>query len=86
MTRARKPFFQFVESRFQRLFFTRSLTWGSAPGWNDCAPLALKTNAARNSGSAEGATLINSLGQGPRALSAGTSPALKARFILGMCP
>ena len=88
MIRACKPFFQFVESRFQRLFFPRSRTWGGAPGWNECAPLELSTNAGGNSGSAKGATLIDSLGQRPRVsrVTKFSSPAGAGRFIPAMRP
>jgi hypothetical protein len=83
---APEPFFRFVESRFQRVFFTRSRTWGGAPGWNEGAPLARKTNTALDWVSVKGATFTDSLGQRPRASSTGKSPALKARFIPEMRP
>ena len=81
MTPASKPFFQFVESRFQRLFTSRSKPWGAAPGWYESALLALNTHDGGDSFSAKGATFINSLGQRPKVSSTGKSPALKARFI-----
>jgi len=88
MNSARKPLFQFAESRFQRLFFPRSRTWGGAPGWNQCAPLALSTNAGGNSGGAKGATLINCVGQRPKVsrVTKFSSPAGAGRFIPEMRP
>jgi hypothetical protein len=39
--RANEP----VESRFQRLFISRSKSWGDAPGCREIAPLALNTHS-----------------------------------------
>lgn len=81
MKRVRKAFFSGLESRFQRLPSTQSKSWGDAPGLDEGAPLALKTNAAVDSLSAKGGVFIESLGQRPRILLLAKLQALKARFI-----
>lgn len=88
MTRTRKQIFSGSESRLQRLFITRFEFWGDAPGWDERAPLALKTNATADSLSAKGASFIRSLGQRPRipGHAKSASPAAAGRFFLEMCP
>jgi hypothetical protein len=52
-----------IESRFQRLPVSGFEFWGVAPGWDEGALSALKTNAAGNFLSVSGAALNDSLGQ-----------------------
>jgi hypothetical protein len=81
MNRAPKQIFRRVESRFQRLFIARPESRGDAPGWNEGAPLALKSNVRRHVSSAKGAAFIRSMGQRPRFSGNAKSTALKAQFI-----
>ena len=81
MKRVGKAFVSGIESRFQRLPSIQSKSWGAAPGLDEGAPLALKTNAAADSLSAQGGVFIENLGQRPRTLVRAKLPALKARFI-----
>jgi hypothetical protein len=84
MNRVGKTFFAGFEARLHRSFISRSVSWGDAPGCNDSAPLALKTNArfvGREVLSAKGAGIMNSLGHRPRISSTAELTALKARFI-----
>jgi hypothetical protein len=83
MNRVGKTFFAGFEARLHRSFISRSVSWGDAPGCNESAPLALKTNArfvGREVLSAKGASIINSLHR-PRISSTVELTALKARFI-----
>jgi hypothetical protein len=85
MSRTRSQGNQADGSRFQRSDSSGPVTWGVAPGYDEDAPLALKTArpvAVRTSAlRAEGAVVKDSLGQRPRYSRPAETAALKARFI-----